>query len=1367
MKRILFLFTFLCSFYGAFSQQNIPQALVNPGVYDWSIFGPLSSNAVFRNKFTNVIIGSDTFVWFVDLYGSRALMASGATGGGGGDSTVSVSSPLAGNGLPLNPVRFIPGVTVGDFLRWNGAAWIVAATPYNTAFSCDGALGNVSITDGGSTKTIPTTTIAPLQSVGSPNGTIQITPSPGGIDLIDLAQQSATTTQFLKWNGTKWTPASLPANEPDTIFTSGFLTGNGTAATPAKFINGVSVGDFPRWNGSAWALAAPPATVGSIYTASGTIFPACVATVTPTSSFKISNSGNDDIFLGDVTNAVNGDGIKVSTDRAAMGEVFGANNTYIMSGKGISGNYIRTPSSNFTQGLTSSDIQLISGPFTISDSRSGANKKGLQYTADYSVTMLPENLSIPDNNTVKQLYKAGAGVTIVDSSTFKVIRSYGGNGIYSGSGNIPNGTVATAFSGGTFQFNYNAGVAAMKIDESLNGISLLSKDGNTRLKNLSGSNQILSTDGGSNTVFHTITPFSSTLFATFASSSNTMTFVYDSSFWTKPLRLGYNQTAPAGNELITKHYFDTHLISGVSSVGLSLPSFITVSGSPVTSSGTLTGTLATQTANTTFSGPASGGAAAPTFRALVAADMPAGFGNNIYSINGTIATDTIRTVSINKGAHLREQYQGFGTYAIDVYGGTNTSGANAYFQAGSNDGNNLLNITDNALTASNHTSTFTMLADSSRINKKLVQTFDDASPTVRQLTTAKFVKDSAYIKTFDVSGGNLRIIEGQRTKTVALTSIDTKNGYYGGNSGNGGNGTIPSVTTSTITNQLTLKNNYSPLLGLVPFRIQIDSSGGGLDVDFFSMRNGSDSLYFVKQDDVFKVTATKDLDLLSNDNIVLNSDSVKISNSATAYYGDKNFFMRSPGGFLATKNGLDFNTLNLTTAPDSLIGTNNGKFAGIAIGTGLSLSSGVLSNSASGGITSLNGLTGATQTFATGTSGSNFAISSSGTTHTFNLPDGSASNRGAITSADWTTFNTKYTPSGAITNVPYFSASNVISASTALLHNGTEVGIGIAPVTGTKLLANGFVQANGTLQSEGVGTPTATVAASALRLNNPTASTGQLWTLGSMNSGQSRWYVGGQINKIDKSDGTFWQLFGAQFGKAQSSAALFSVSDSVASSSVVLLENKSTNSAGNELLTLHVANASAGDPAIILDRNSFQYHIGLDNSSNIVQIGTGNTLTTSNGYIQMNASGLLGFGQIAPSATAKTLFAAGTTALTPMRITAGTDVTTPVSGNIENDGTNLKYTNSGATRLLIQAALTGSAALDFPSTILTAVADLTITVTGAALNDPVILGVPNGSVTATATYTAWVSAANTVTVRFSPKATEDPASGTFKVSVIK
>lgn len=71
----------------------------------------------------------------------------------------------------------------------------------------------------------------------------------------------------------------------------------------------------------------------------------------------------------------------------------------------------------------------------------------------------------------------------------------------------------------------------------------------------------------------------------------------------------------------------TNTISGggagtVTSVGLSVPSIFAVSGSPVTTSGTLAATLASQNANTVFAGPSSGAATTPTFRALAAADLP-------------------------------------------------------------------------------------------------------------------------------------------------------------------------------------------------------------------------------------------------------------------------------------------------------------------------------------------------------------------------------------------------------------------------------------------------------------------------------------------------------------------------------------------------------------------------------------------------------------------------------------------------------------------------------------------------------------------------------------------------------------------------
>lgn len=76
--------------------------------------------------------------------------------------------------------------------------------------------------------------------------------------------------------------------------------------------------------------------------------------------------------------------------------------------------------------------------------------------------------------------------------------------------------------------------------------------------------------------------------------------------------------------------------TGVTSVGLSLPNLFTVSGSPVTTTGTLTASLANQDANKVFAGPSGGAAGTPAFRVLVADDIP--------SLNASKITDLATVV---------------------------------------------------------------------------------------------------------------------------------------------------------------------------------------------------------------------------------------------------------------------------------------------------------------------------------------------------------------------------------------------------------------------------------------------------------------------------------------------------------------------------------------------------------------------------------------------------------------------------------------------------------------------------------------------------------------------------------------------------
>ena len=85
-------------------------------------------------------------------------------------------------------------------------------------------------------------------------------------------------------------------------------------------------------------------------------------------------------------------------------------------------------------------------------------------------------------------------------------------------------------------------------------------------------------------------------------------------------------------------------------------------------------------------------------------------------------------------------------------------------------------------------------------------------------------------------------------------------------------------------------------------------------------------------------------------------------------------------------------------------------------------------NYADTGITTLNTLVALTQTFAVGTSGTDFAINSAISTHTFDLPTASALNRGALNSADWTTFNSKQTAI-TLTTLGTSGASTLIGAT--------------------------------------------------------------------------------------------------------------------------------------------------------------------------------------------------------------------------------------------------------------------------------------------------------------------------------------------------
>lgn len=106
------------------------------------------------------------------------------------------------------------------------------------------------------------------------------------------------------------------------------------------------------------------------------------------------------------------------------------------------------------------------------------------------------------------------------------------------------------------------------------------------------------------------------------------------------------------------------------------------------------------------------------------------------------------------------------------------------------------------------------------------------------------------------------------------------------------------------------------------------------------------------------------------------------------------------------------------------------------------------------GILSINNLTDQSQNLTTGTSGTNFAIVSSGDTHTFNLPVASATNTGKLSSTDWTTFNNKQnaltnpiTGTGAAGNVAYFDGTTSITSENSFNYDASTNRLGVNTTT--------------------------------------------------------------------------------------------------------------------------------------------------------------------------------------------------------------------------------------------------------------------------------------------------------------------------------
>lgn len=206
---------------------------------------------------------------------------------------------------------------------------------------------------------------------------------------------------------------------------------------------------------------------------------------------------------------------------------------------------------------------------------------------------------------------------------------------------------------------------------------------------------------------------------------------------------------------------------------------------------------------------------------------------------------------------------------------------------------------------------------------------------------------------------------------------------------------------------------------------------------------------------------------------------------------------------------------------------------------------------------------------------------------------------------------------------------------------------------------------------------------------------------------------------------------------------------------------------GDARLNLKAGTSSAS--VIDFEFASFShYYMRADASNSELSIRNGASVN----FYRMNTSGMSSFGNTAVTPSAWVTTNAGTSTTPPIKttVTSAALLATPQAGAWEVLVDTAYYTGNNGLRRHLTLSIYGSGTLDFGSTAASSSSDLTVTITGAADGDVVSLGVPNGSVDANSMFTAWVSAANTVTVRHNNYQTVeaiDPASGTFKIRVMK